>query len=317
VTHDGSDLGSGHLDAGHLDAGHLDAEALADLQEGLLDATAAGTATAHVASCAQCKADQLALERVRGFLAAAPDPGPMPDLVAARIEHALREGTLDPADTEAPPAPLTTASAATVTPVHPTRPRSPWSSRILQAAAVLVLLLAGAGIAVSAFLNRQDAGSDSSAAGGGAVASDSTDRSAAESQAQSLGTSYHATGHDYTAQSVAIAAPGLIGTGTRYKADAGSEADNRTAPRAALAGAPAGLQRLGPGKALTACATSLAAGGPSTPLAVDLARFEGQPAAVIVLPTEGDPASMDVWVVGPGCKGQDEKVLHFARVASP
>ncbi len=48
------------------------------------------------------------------------------------------------------------------------------------------------------------------------------------------------------------------------------------------------------------------------PLAVDLARWQGQPAAVLVFPTPHDPASLDVYVVAPDCP--TGLFLNFARV---
>jgi hypothetical protein len=54
-----------------------------------------------------------------------------------------------------------------------------------------------------------------------------------------------------------------------------------------------------------------------TPLVVDIARFAGQPATVIVLPTPQEMDRLDVFVVGPDCGPADAKVLHFARVARP
>ena len=61
---------------------------------------------------------------------------------------------------------------------------------------------------------------------------------------------------------------------------------------------------------------ALLADGPATPVAVDLARFEGKPAALVVLPTPDDPAKVDAWVVGAGCgENGDAQVLYFRRVA--
>ena len=80
--------------------------------------------------------------------------------------------------------------------------------------------------------------------------------------------------------------------------------------------ADAEVFRLGGGKPLAECVAALV-DGPGTPLAVDLATWQGQPAAVVLLPTPDDPSTLDVWVVGPGCSTADAQVLHFARVARP
>ena len=56
-------------------------------------------------------------------------------------------------------------------------------------------------------------------------------------------------------------------------------------------------------------------GGPATPLSVDLGTWSGKPAAVIVLPTEGDAATVDIFVVAPGCPPGE--LLYFTRAARP
>jgi hypothetical protein len=85
------------------------------------------------------------------------------------------------------------------------------------------------------------------------------------------------------------------------------------APRE-LAGVPAA--RLAGGPALADCVTELA-GGPATPLAVDLATFDGQPAAVVLLPGIGGPGRVDVWVVPPDCAQGKGQFLYYANVARP
>ena len=62
---------------------------------------------------------------------------------------------------------------------------------------------------------------------------------------------------------------------------------------------------------------NLSAGGPATPLAVDLATFDGQPAAVVLLPGIGGPGRVDVWVVPPDCAQGKGQFLYYANVARP
>ena len=47
-------------------------------------------------------------------------------------------------------------------------------------------------------------------------------------------------------------------------------------------------------------------------MAVDLASYEGQPAAVVLLPTPDDPGTVDVFVVKPECPPGE--FLYFVRV---
>jgi hypothetical protein len=64
--------------------------------------------------------------------------------------------------------------------------------------------------------------------------------------------------------------------------------------------AAADPQRLRDGKALAACVANLA-DGPVTPLAVDIARFDGKPATIIVLPDPKDPSIVYAYAVSPAC----------------
>ena len=129
-----------------------------------------------------------------------------------------------------------------------------------------------------------------------------------------------ASGRDWTAATLQDAAPRLA-TGDYVPTAAGrlSAADSGASPGASddeaareLADAPAG--RLAGGPALASCAAGLA-GAPVTPLAVDLASYEGKPAAVLLLPTTDDPAALDVFAVEPSCP--TGTFLYFARVPRP
>ena len=144
---------------------HVDPDVLADLQEGLLDGPAADAATAHLVGCAACRGDLAALDEVRDLLAGAPDVGPVPADLVDRLDQALAGAAAEPA--------LAVAST-TVVPLRAPETKSPRGMRVLQIAAVLVLVLAGGAIGVSALLNgggnSDDAGTTSADAGGDASA---------------------------------------------------------------------------------------------------------------------------------------------------
>jgi hypothetical protein len=297
----------------------LTADTLADLQEGLLDADGEAAARRHLEACAACRADLAALTELPARLAAAGDAGPVPELVAARVERALAD-----AAEEAGPAAVPTA-ARTVTPMAPDR-GPVRGMRLLQAAAAVVLVLGVGALGVSALTQGGGSGggdSATSAAGGS-----STDKGgvAAEAATAPITTS----GRDWTAQTLAAAAPALVAgsLGPAYSAydrqaapqdSAGSPGASATpapsaadvpAPLAAAAGDAARLAYPGP---LRACVANITDGDPSMqPLAVDLARWQGQPAAVLVFPTEDDQTTLDVYVVAPDCP--TGLFLHFARV---
>ena len=68
---------------------HPSLDDLADAAEGLLDPDRAARVAAHLTGCARCQEAEAALSGVTAVLAAAPDPGPMPDAVARRLDDVL------------------------------------------------------------------------------------------------------------------------------------------------------------------------------------------------------------------------------------
>jgi hypothetical protein len=265
---------------------HLDLDQLAELDEGLLGPEGATRASEHLATCPECRQQQLRLESARAELAAAPPVGPVPDDVADRLDAAL-SAAAHPVASSAHP------GSGTVVPV--TARRSPVGGmRWLQAAAVLVLLLAVVGIGVSAVGGGDSAGGGS---GGGSTAADS---SAAGNLAGTAQVPVQQTGTHYTASDLGRQVQHLVST--KRAAVPGPEA----------AGAPAA--RSLSGARLTSCLRGLQ---DTHPLAVDLASFDGQPAAVVVLRTPGDPKHVDAWVVAPSCSASNAQVKDFLRVPRP
>jgi hypothetical protein len=265
---------------------HLDLDQLADLDEGLLEPTDTEEAAEHLAGCAQCRDRRSTLEAVRRSLAAAPPVGPLPPAVADRVDEALRAAALEPADQPAFSAPL---AAPTVMP-SPRRVPGPRGMRWLQAAAVIVLLLAVGGIGVSAF--EGSTSSDNAASGGSG-----DQMRAAPARGSSGPVAVQRTGTAYTTAHLGTQAQTLLSGGAvAAHASDGAEAFQLS------------------GTKLTSCLAGLQA---RAPLAVDLATFDGAPAAVVVDATPQDPAHADVWVVAPSCSRDNAQVLHFLRVPRP
>ena len=300
-------------DASATGGRHLDDDTLADLHEGLLDASAEVGARAHLAGCPACAARADRLAALPALLAGAAPVGPVPAEVAAGIDAALSAEAVSAG----------VAGARTVTPLDPERRRSPWGMRVLQAAAVLVLLLAGAGLALSAL----GGGSDSSDAGADSTAADAG--GSAGRQAEPGQFPLTVSGRSWTVTSLEAAVPDLLAArlaplvdartlrGSSSDDAAGGTDDSTATPAPEAAGpSPDGAARLADGPALAECVAALA-DGPVTPLAVDLATWDGDPAAVILLPTPGDATTVDAWVVAPDCGAADAKVLYFARLARP
>ena len=291
---------------------HLSADTLAGLDAGLLDPAAERDAHQHLVGCDRCRADLATLQAVPGRLAAVADAGPVPDDVVRRLDAALAAVAAEPAST---------AVTRTVTPLRAPEQHSPRGMRVLQVAAVVVLLLAGGALGVSALRGGSSGSADSTAA-------DSAGSSATAPKAALGSYPLTASGTDWTAASLASAAPQLaagtlaptvppssaaLAAGARPPG--GSTArpgDDAAAP--GLASLPTG--RLAGGTALAGCVAALA-DGPVTPLAVDLAQFKGQPAAVILLPGLAGADKMDIWVVGPDCTAGNDQTLYYASVPRP
>lgn len=282
--------------------GHLDAELLADLQEGLLDQGTVASAQEHLAGCPACTADLRLLADIPGRLAAV-GAAPLPGDVAERLEEAL-----------AAQSPLGDSGHPGGSQVRRLqRPAQPPGMRVLQAAAVLVLVLAGVGIVVTA-----GGGGEGATDSAGQVAEKNAPQAASEAGAYPV----TASGRSWDETSVVAAVPelvaGALDLGPAPAQDAtpsspalGSPGDSSARQRR-LASTPAG--RLAEGPALAECVGRINL-GPVTPLSVDIAQWKGQPAAVIVLPTPQDPATVDVYVVEPACP--EGSFLFFARVARP
>lgn len=275
---------------------HPDLDTLADLQEGLLPPTPAAAVSDHLDQCPSCRADFAALGEVPGQLADAAEVGPMPDELVSRLDEAL---AAEPR-----------SASVTITPLAAARRnRLTRDNRVLQLAAAVVLVLAATGIGVSAMQDRAGNSSADRASAG------SSDRELAEGSVPVL-----STGTNYTQDSVGKAVPRLLA------ADGPKQLVNpeaAAAPRATDSATSGYAARLSDGAALSNCLIALTDDPDTaviempTPLVIDVAKFNGQDATVIVLPTAGEAGQLDVYVVGPDCGPADAKVLHFARVPRP
>lgn len=279
---------------------HLDMETLADHQEGLLDSDQSTAVAAHLDGCAECRATRDALDDVPVLLRDHGAQGPVaaPDDVVRRLDSAL-----------AAAGPQVATASATVVPLAAltTPRRSPWRTRALQAAAVFVLLAAVGGLGYGGIKALSDRGSTDSASSGAGS-------NAAPEKARGSGKySITSSGRDYTDASLRAAVPALLAgslpalareslsaTSAPSAAGTGSRPASSPASSTGSAAVPANPERLRDGTALAACVANLA-GGPVTPLAVDLGRFEGKPATIIVLPDPDDPSFVDVYAVAPDC----------------
>lgn len=281
--------------------GHVDSETLAAYREGLLSRRKARQVAAHLAHCAQCAGLDAQLAELPALLAHSPAP-PMPAALTARIEAAIaaeaaaRSETTDAATAAAG----VTRDAAGVTRRH-RKPRapSPGRSRLVlrvAAAAAAVVVIGGGGYGLLRLLSGSAVHSFGTSAAPLAPA-----RGAASSTAHKAAVG----GAPHAAPLNERAGPRVVTSGTNYqpallKAQVRAtlarfafkaEGPNQAAPgvtpgpSGAFFNVPGCLQRV--------------AGGRYVRL-VDLAYYEGKPAAIIVI--QGPGANEEtVRVVGTGC----------------
>jgi len=301
---------------------HVSAENLARLRDGDLRPAAARRVAAHLEGCARCQEVSAALTEVPALLAAAEVP-PIPAHLAARIETALA--------TESAHRAAGSPSMRASSPGQPghgdqARRRAPLpfpARRILAAAAVLVVI-AGGYEAVSRLVGpRNSEASSASSASSAAVAGGSVHSAAgrapaagpmmpgaAGAPASEPLVQYRHAGHTATirpvrtttnyqaarlAQQVSAALAEANAAGATQRGTQGG-----TVPQIRATFGPAQLTQLG------GCVSRVAAG--RLVLLVDVARFGGAPATVIVTAAQS-PSAAQVWVVGPGCSRSASDIL--------
>jgi hypothetical protein len=289
-----------HLTPEQLDELAAQASADWDPDEPPVTSPADAPLQAHLDSCPLCRTalgDQVA---VSALLRRVPDPGPMPSEYAARLDSAIVSAQ---ADRQAA-ATASGSSSATVLPLAPSaRSSSRWGAiaesrftKILVAAAAVVVIGAGGYAAFHRTTSSNPTASggslDSSAQAptAGAVPTRGSVQSLDEVPVQSSGTAY--TKGNVAAQ-----------VASRLSSVAGA-----IQPQANKAAAEAAGSTLGTVAGIKACLTAIAA-PTAVPELIDLATFEGKPAAVLVLPdTDG---TKEVWVVSRTCSGTNDGTLFF------
>ncbi len=266
------------------------------------------TVSAHVAACPTCRATLAGVRAVRERLRAegAVTP-PVPADVQRRVADALeRESAFRSVPSAATPLPSGTRSRV------PARP-----PRWLAAAAALIVL-GGAAVTATQLLDPPAEQAASTQAEGQPEPQQGGD-DAADGGAQSGGPT-PSRGPQVLGDAGALVVP--VATGTDYTpARLAAQVDALLAGAgtgaAGVDGAPrvdAAAPGLGRAADLAACLRAL--GDDATaPLAVDLARWQGQAAAVVVAPLAGAGPDVQVFVVGRGCgDGDVVQLRHTARV---
>lgn len=326
---------------------HYDAEVLARYREDLVSQRRASRISRHLSECATCTRVDSGLASVSAVLAATPTPV-MPEQFAERLQLAIAtesaarvSGSGTVADG---PAEAADAGSAVPVPVPvPGRPDIPARSArrrrrlrmpdlssplVLRALAATgaVVIIAGAGF----LLARGQSGTSGPTSGAAAPTRAARVPAPGENVARSAAT----TSVDYRRHGVAATAAVSTSRFNYTSANLASQVRKQVAstgpgifsaePSAAASAAPSGVP--GPtsptaGKAtvvsgfsvpqLQACLTRLAAG--RIVLLVDIARYRGKPAAIVILqaPSAND---FDVVVAGLSCSSSVSDIITQARV---
>lgn len=314
--------------------GHIDPGILADYREGLLSRRRAARVAAHLSGCPRCAETDGQLAGVTTILASSPVP-PMPAGLADRIEAALAAEAASRAageashaaaagavreDAHSPPAnglagvgrgDAGGGHARQPGPSRARPPRRSWLTPRVAVAAAAVVVIAGGGYGVAQLLSQStNTGAGSSTAAGspaehGLAGSGSGSSGAAGSRmapsATTIGNLHVVkSGTHYQQQQLASQARGVLGRYGRPQPGPKSGGNSHLpgSSGTTFASLPACVQRVS---------------GGHIPKLVDLASFEGQQAAVIMLPAAQH--QVRVVVVGPGCSGAASDVL--ARTLVP
>jgi len=306
---------SQHHDPVHPEASHLDTEVIADLQVGALDDESAAHAQAHLDDCPQCQEVAAALTAVTQTLAGLPRPE-VPADVAARWTSALAaEPLLVPAGGGATVVPMAQRDATT---------SSAWAGRGLAIAAAAAGLLLVAALAYPMLSGGGDTnGSQPLSAAGGS--STPTFEAAAMPTALTSGTAYRTasldtqvatelTAYESPAQVSITPSPSLPDP-SGGSTDSATTAETGSPTPTLTTGQPGPLLAVDRA-ALLSCLSGVVPAG-SVPLLVDVATYQGQPAVIIVVPTDTDSSKMDVYVVARHCTATDVRLLYWLRTDRP
>ncbi|WP_411081640.1 hypothetical protein [Streptomyces sp. cmx-18-6] len=304
-------------------AQHPEVSEISDLTEGLLPDPRAAEVRRHVAGCALCAEVRDSLEEIRGLLGTLPDPEPMPEDIAARIDAALaaEARTDDPAadeplhvsretdvsrETEAVEpdgAPLVPPRADSVadrridasSPDRPAgRPQAATgpgrrSARRRRRAAILGTTCGAALLGMSVLLLQNLSSSP------GAL-SEASDRAVSADESGA---------HRYSADTLEARVDELL-TGSVGKEDFGGKkvSPQRDDPSASEAASP---EVATPESPLSAPAVAVPpcvqkATGRTTPaLALDEGTYRGTDTFLVVLPHANDPSRVNAYVVAASC----------------
>jgi hypothetical protein len=277
---------------------HPDPEVLAEYREGLVSGRRGAGITAHLAACDHCAALSGQLAEISVLLASAPVPV-MPYSVAHRLDTVLAAEAAQGNNAERAGAEAARDRAAHRRPAR----RGGWrlvTVRVLAPAAAVVAL-AAVGFGLSQIGGPTNSSVASSAAGSAPAPSAAARAAAPANPAES---------HPGAGTELRLPrAFKVYNSPTSYqRSTLRDQIENELRAPAGPAGAPSAQIR--------GCVSRVTGGSSlGTPVLVENARFQGQPAIVIVASRRG---SDTVWVTAPGCSTASDTVLDtLSGISAP
>lgn len=272
---------------------HPDSDVLAEFHAGLITGRRGARISAHLAACERCATVCDELAGISALLAGVPVPA-MPDAVVRRLEAVLATEAAQRDDSE-----RTVGDSSRHRAASPP-PRRHWdlrlvALRVLAPAAAVVLLAAG-----GYGLSRIGASSTSSVAAG----SEAAPAASARAGAAAVVPSSAATSRPEAAPLERPARFGIVISGTDYlHATLQQQLKYELQLHAAAAGT---VRQLPPGP-VKGCVLMVTKGiGPVTLVLVEQARYQGQPANVIIAATDHHDVA---WVTTSGCSASSGHIL--------
>jgi hypothetical protein len=245
----------------------------------------------HLAGCTACRealGDQIA---VRRLLQGVPATGPLPADIATRLDaalHAAQPGTAEPATV------LPMVRRAERSGVLGRLAESRLTKGLVAAAAVGLIALGG-----YAAIGRSDSGSGGAASTASGKAAGGSKALTPEEKPNLASVPIEASGTAYTKANITAVLT------KRLARSSGEDASGFTAGVAESTSltTPAGLR---------ACLGALGVTS-GAPVLVDLATYEGKPAAVIVVPSPSG-VGRQVWVVSRTCAGTQDGLAYYGAL---
>ena len=289
--------------------GHADAETLAAFREELLSRRKAARVSAHLAACSRCAALDAQLAEVSALLTRSAAP-PMPDALTARIEAAIAAEAATRAAAAADGAvaadPAGGSNRSRDGAARPSRrpggPRRSWLALRVAAVTAAVAVVAGGGYGVVRLVSGNSTA--------GTAASERAPVS--EPKAAAPGMSAGGSGSAAIGASGSMASyPRVVSSGTNYqpgqlKAQVTAVLTRSRQHAATGAGPTLPAPAKGPSARSPACVAQVTGG--KRPLLVDLAKYQGRPATIIVVPGQR-PGTLRALVVAGECTTPASRVL--------